>query len=348
MDSTPNYRLQALAYSYKKIIITNADPSINYVEGRDSANQPIQVTFGIFNDPYVRVPAIGELWLVTRLDNNWVLHSRFESTNEVRPVSEMTSGEGRISVPSNLYIETGGELVCDFNKAANSLRGLGTGTLPGSALYGSATLDQLNAGTVNITDRFVVPLKNYLPSRNVVDGQEERYLYDAGDGIVWVFKYNNTSSSAYKWQFIGGPEHVSFVTIGTSTTGTAWFNYGGSPSLQIPYTGDYILSGGGECIASVNNMGFDFGLSVNGSVPTSTLSGYAAAKDTPISVNTTYYVTFQKGDVLTEIYRKSPLNNPAGTATFLNRWMSIKPIRVEADPTEDPEPTPVYIYTGAG
>ena len=228
----------------------------------------------------------------------------------------------------------------DFNKAAPSLKNLEENTLPGTALFGSGTLDQFSAGTLITTNKFITPVRTSLSTADVADGQEERYQNNNADGIVWNFRYDDDVETVYKWHFIGGPAHISFVTGTVSTTGTSWFNsgtntagvqpfvYGGSPTLTIPYTGEYILSGGGETIASANNMGFNFGLSINGSIPTSTLTTYAPVKDTAMSVNTTYYAIFNAGDVLTEIYRKDPAHDPAGTARFLNRWMSITPIRV--------------------
>ena len=48
MGNTPQYRLLNQAYSYKKIRITQCDPSVGYLEGRDSANQQIQLTFASF------------------------------------------------------------------------------------------------------------------------------------------------------------------------------------------------------------------------------------------------------------------------------------------------------------
>ena len=306
MSLTPDYRAKLLAYSYKKILITSSDPVAGYVEGRDSANQPIQVTFNFFFSPYLQVPQIGEYWLVTRLDNNWVLHSRFEKDDETTPTSDLVGGDIRINASSRVIVDSVEGLICD-----------------GKASFGTATIND-----INIVNKITTPLVTALPTEDVLDGQEERYQNNSANGIVWNFRYDDDVETTYKWHFIGGPPHISFITASTATTGTAWFNYGGSPSLTIPYTGEYVLSGGAECIASANNMGFNLGLSINGSEPTPTLTAYASAQNTAISVNTTYYVILNAGDVLTEVYRKDPLYNPGGTATFLNRWMSVTPIRV--------------------
>jgi hypothetical protein len=364
MANIANYRADTLMYSYKKVKITTADPIAGYIEGRDSADQPIQITFTFFHTPLVQVPKVGEYWLVTRLDNNWVLHSRFEDGNEVKSAKELKGGDVRVSAPSHLLIDAQ-EIIMDFNKAAPSLANLGTSTLPGSALYGSATLNQINVGTVVVSKTFITPFADFIPSRNVVDGQKCDYMFATTDGrdIGWSFKYHAATVSTYKWHFIGGPPYINFVQGTVSTTGTSWFNqytnstgtstfnYGGTPVLRIPYDGEYIISGGGEAICGNNNIGFQFGLSVNGSIPASTLSGYLSAANTPQSVNTTQRIFLNKNDQLTEVYRKDPNNvgSPAdATLSFFNRWIQIIPARVKADPTEDPAPVVDIPYTGAG
>lgn len=324
----PPFKKSPSQVVYSRIRITICDPINGYIEGRDAYNQPIRLAYSFYYSPYVQVPRIGEDWVVKKIDNNWTLYARFDSEDQTTPVTKLFPGDVRIESKNILRIDADEEILMNFNKAKESLAELNENTLPGSALYGSGTLNQFSAGTLITTDKFITPLRTSLSTANVADGQEERYQNDSADGIVWNFRYDADAATTYKWHFIGGPPHIHFITASTATTGTAWFNYGGSPSITIPYTGEYVLSGGAECIASANNMGFNLGLSINGSVPVSTLSAYAAKDNTPISVNTTYYVIFNAGDVLTEVYRKDPLNNPAGTATFLNRWMSVTPIRV--------------------
>ena len=363
---------------YKRITITLCDPQKGIIEGRDSSNQPIKLSYNFYYDPYVQVPSLGEDWVIKKIDNNWTLYGKYEK-DPITPVQSLLPGDTRVESNHRLFINAKQEIIMDFNKAAPSLSHLGTSTIPGSAIYGSVSLDYINVGTAIIGSAFIgtanigfgtatigtasinsvfigtanisiatigtviTPWRTTLSSIPV-DGQEEKVIFTdpSGRKIGWSFKYNQTSPVAYKWQFIGGAPYINFVTGSVSTTGTSWFNantntsgtspfnYGGSPSLTIQYTGDYVLSGGGECIASANNMGFDFGLSINGTIPSSTLTTFAAPKDTPVSVNTTYRIDLNAGDVLTEVYRKNPTNNPGGSATFLNRWMQIIPLRVQA------------------
>ena len=350
-NNTPNYRMMNQTYSYKKVRITNCDPSVGYIEGRDSANQQIQITFAFFQNPFVQVPAIGEHWLVTKLDNNWVLHSRFENNNETLPVSELSSGDVRISSSSRIFINPGQELICDFNKASESFKQLETATFPGSALFGSATLDQVNAGTVVVTERLVTPFSTYLPSRNVVNGQETDFLFQAnGEGYInWRFKYNE-AGTVDPWQFAGGPGYIDFKTpiVSGTGTGTAWFGTASGPTITIPYTGEYILSGGAEATATDNNAGFKIGLSVSGADPGSAiLVGFIDSAGLSQAVNTTYQIRLTKGQQLRIWYAKiAPTHS--GVVSFYNRWLQIVPIRVQADPLEDPEPEEIIIYEGSG
>ena len=148
MANIANYRSQALLYSYKKVRITTADPVSGYIEGRDTSDQPFQITFTFFHSPFVQVPKVGEDWLITRLDNNWILHSRFEDGNEIHPAKELKGGDVRIAAPAHLLIDAQ-EIIMDFNKAAPSLAQLGTATIPGSAIFGTVSLDQISAGTIS-------------------------------------------------------------------------------------------------------------------------------------------------------------------------------------------------------
>jgi hypothetical protein len=351
MGNTPQYRLLNQAYSYKKIRITQCDPSSGYVEGRDSANQQIQLTFAFFQSPYVQVPKVGEHWLVTKLDNNWVIHSRFEEDAETLPVGSLIGGDVRINAPSRLLINAEEEIICDFNKARNSFAELETATFPGSALYGSATLDQVNAGTVVVKDRLVTPFSTYLPSRDVAHGQEVDVLFSAGaEGTVnWRFKYNEDGIDD-PWHFAGGPAYLDFnsTSIGTTGTGTAWFGTTAGPDIFIPYTGEYILSGGAEAISSDNNSGFKLGLSIEGGDPgLNVLSGFISEKNISQSVNTTYQIRLTKDQTIRIWYAKK-LPSHSGTVSFFNRWMQITPIRVQANPSDEPEIEEITTYEGAG
>jgi hypothetical protein len=95
------------------------------------------------------------------------------------------------------------------------------------------------------------PLVTSLPS-NAIDGQEVRYLADNTNGIIWNLRYRAGSSSAHKWEFIGGPEIVG--TTGSGTGGTSWTQAAypnpitnGNPGiLNLPLAGDYNITYTGQ------------------------------------------------------------------------------------------------------
>lgn len=320
---------------YNRIKITICDPFNGYIEGRDMYNQPIRLAYSFYYSPYIQVPKIDEDWIVKKIDNNWTLYARFEDKNQQVPISQLSPGDVRIESKNILYVNADQEIVMDFNKAASSLSSLNENTLPGSALFGSGTLDQFSAGTLITTNKFITPLKTSLSTVSVSDGQEERVLISE-DNIVWNFRYRANSSSTYKWDFIGGPEYMSFVYGGTaiSTSSPNWGNANGSPMLTIPYTGEYIISGGAEAYSSSNNVSYVLGLQLVRGLSTTVpaeLPGYVAKDNQDFTVSTSFKladgVTFslQKGDILREVYQVS-----SSTVTFDKRWMKLQPIRVQA------------------
>ena len=87
------------------------------------------------------------------------------------------------------------------------------------------------------------PLVTSLPS-NAIDGQEVRYLADSTNGIIWNFRYRAGSSSAYKWEFIGGPPISTQHNDGTQYTLThAAGTYSDVLTKAIPLAGDYLING---------------------------------------------------------------------------------------------------------
>jgi hypothetical protein len=73
------------------------------------------------------------------------------------------------------------------------------------------------------------------------DGQECHYLADAANGVVWHLKYRAASSSAYKWEFVGGSALASrtsgnFAVTSVNPTITVATD---GPSVILPLAGDY-------------------------------------------------------------------------------------------------------------
>lgn len=80
-----------------------------------------------------------------------------------------------------------------------------------------------------------------------------------GNGTRWQFQYNASSSSAYKWEFIGGP-NVVITDEGTVTTTSASYAVPSSGTgAQISFTaaraGDYIAFHSGDLNVNFSQFG---------------------------------------------------------------------------------------------
>lgn len=99
------------------------------------------------------------------------------------------------------------------------------------------------------------PLVTSLPS-NAIDGQEVRYLVDNTNGIVWNFRYRAGSSSAYKWEFIGGrPLSVGTPYSTESTASASYVDLASGPQISIPLAGDYDIMIQGNMTSSSTGWG---------------------------------------------------------------------------------------------
>lgn len=104
-----------------------------------------------------------------------------------------------------------------------------------------------------------MPISKYIPTAFVstlpssaIDGQEIYYQASgvmAASGITWHLRYNASSSSAYKWEFVGGTKMTGFRAA-DETGGIAVNTWGGinanDPSLTVPLPGDYIIENFGN------------------------------------------------------------------------------------------------------
>jgi len=75
-----------------------------------------------------------------------------------------------------------------------------------------------------------------------VDGQIHNLIVDATNGIVWTFRYNAGSASAYKWEFLGGHPLRAEIATSEPINGTgAWTNCAtAGPDIVVPRPGDYL------------------------------------------------------------------------------------------------------------
>ena len=103
----------------------------------------------------------------------------------------------------------------------------------------------LTAHLKGIDNRFAPAFVTSLPS-TPYDGQIIYYQADAANGVIWQLRYNASSSSAYKWEFISG---ASLYNIVGSNVYGSWESYNSltygnlatvGPSITVPLAGDYM------------------------------------------------------------------------------------------------------------
>ena len=158
-------------------------------------------------------------------------------------------------------------------------------TTPGTAVAG----DVLTAAFWNLQVRdnmnSLIEAGSTLPS-SPVDGQSFYYTANTTTGAVWHLRYRSASSSAYKWEFVGGSDLISEGTTNYgSTTSTSYGNPSGGamPSIVCPLAGDYEVTVFVEDGRLVTNNGRGF--------ISYTIAGAAA-----LDANALIFSTFATGD----------------------------------------------------
>jgi len=161
-----------------------------------------------------------------------------------------------------------------------------------------------------------------------VDGQEA-VLVDSvtAPTFFWRFRFNAGSTSAYKWEFIGGPQKTVYAGIGAWTlvpVANAWGVLPSAPMAFVaPRSGDYSVQHGAQCGGGTPG---DYAQISPGS--TGGVQGVAVAASQMIA------------NGMWNMAVGGQVNLPAtdsiyawyfGTSSsiqFANRWMQILPVRV--------------------
>lgn len=168
-----------------------------------------------------------------------------------------------------------------------------------------------------------------LPS-SPIDGQEVYYqsVSMAANGVIWHLRYNASSASSYKWEFIGGANltaesGTSFTKTGSSAYGDP--STGGTgPSITAPLAGDYRITTGYRASNSsgdYHGAGFQIG----------SASITEAAQVNGGTNTVVYLMKEQPGTVTaanTAITYKVRNANPATTVSGDMRSLIVQPVRV--------------------
>lgn len=143
----------------------------------------------------------------------------------------------------------------------------------------------------------------------------------------WQFVYNGSSSSSYKWECIGGPPFVAVVQTDESTTSGTLANLttAGPELASTPYAGDWQISWG----ASQTNDSTTWCAPCNGAGTSNiAASGAMAVTLTPTA---TSWAGAEAHDNIVSLAAAANIRIKyvagAGTSHFVNRWMSLLPLR---------------------
>lgn len=159
---------------------------------------------------------------------------------------------------------------------------------------------------------------------------QEMYLQTAAmavDGVMWHFRFNSTSASPYKWEFLGGSPLTAAATDGLQTTvSTTPVEIGQRVGIQPPMTGDYMVHHG---CGQMDNTGAGYAgartaLNTGGPSHDNVLVvwGNSGAGVAPGSMRKRFNA-IPSTSVVIQVF-----NATAGTARFNTRWLELTPVRV--------------------
>lgn len=227
--------------------------------------------------------------LVTDLFDHTALANNFDAVD----AHDHSSGKGVQITTAGIAnaAVTGAKIASNTITSTNLASGSITS---GSIAAGSITGSEIAAATVtasNLAAGATATAFSVTAPVSPVDGQIWYYSVNSS-GLVWQFRYNLGSSSAHKWEFVGGSVVLSNgggYTGGVQTTVTP---LSGSSPFTLPFAGDYALGLNVGIWEMPSNSGAAAYLTVGGSqvltlgasaITTSsliTISGLSVAGDT--------------------------------------------------------------------
>ena len=172
-----------------------------------------------------------------------------------------------------------------------------------------------------------------LPS-NPVDGQEA-VLVDsvANPSYTWRFRYNAGSTSAYKWEFVGGNPALNDTgatnDFTQSTTYTDLSAVG--PQITVPRVGDYQVSIGAQIYNDAGGQTAYMSYQIGATAAADSDCVQASQPNGVTLAGSGFYArasrkTFTSAPVaLVGKYKRS---STTGNAWYQYRWMQVTPVRV--------------------
>lgn len=161
------------------------------------------------------------------------------------------------------------------------------------------------------------------------DGDEIYYVVDATNGVTWHLRYNASSPSSFKWEFVGGPPLSQEILTSQTIAGGGSGNYQNlattGPDVTVPENGDYdiefgaMVGGGDDGQASKVSPKL-------GATSTSDNDMVQISTTRTISVQRRIRRTLNASDLVRLQYALATAS--AGSASFSRRFLFVTPVRL--------------------
>jgi hypothetical protein len=180
----------------------------------------------------------------------------------------------------------------------------------------------LNTGHRTLTVAQFGALTGLEGTKGVVAGDEVYLEVDAANGVLWHLVYESTETT-YKWRYLGGPPLMSMVDASETTASATYVDLTTvGPSLTLQRGGDYDAAFGANLIASATG----------GAVMSPKLAAATASDTDGVTVTTNGNASVSRnrrfaGRAASDVI-KLQARSGAGTATFLNRFLYVMPVRI--------------------
>jgi len=163
------------------------------------------------------------------------------------------------------------------------------------------------------------------------NGDEVVYAADSANGVNWHLRYNGSSSSPYKWEFIGGsPLMATAADVNITQPATPIYNNGSTTLSQaLTYAGDYDITMG--VLQNAKNNAYT-SIALSGGTSASAVDAdaiYSAVSgtDSGIHLTRTLRKTISAAAVTVTMQHKGAGSQ---SAYFNNRSLRVTPVRVSA------------------
>jgi hypothetical protein len=165
-----------------------------------------------------------------------------------------------------------------------------------------------------------------------VDGQEA-ILVDSttNPSYQWRFRYNAGSSSAYKWEFVGGaPLGANPAGLAVGYASTAFAQISSSPTLTLPRAGDYRVEFGAivQCGAGFTAVFEIYVRCTAGGAASTVAKLVPTASNLGLSVASSYLFSGVAASTTAVVQGAISNTSPGVASNFADAWMRATPRRV--------------------